>query len=223
MTGSPHKVAAFFDMDRTVVLCNTGRVYVEELRSRGEIGFLRMLYLSTILLRYKLSLIDMDQVMCRAANALEGQTEDHLEERCEEIFDQQVRPTVSDAAVEAIEGHRRLGHHVVLLSASTSYMVEPLSKLLEMDDYICTRLETEDGRFTGSYVHPMCYGEGKIHWAQAYADKHDIDLERSYFYTDSYSDLPMLQAVGNQRIVNPDPRLRLYASFKRWPVLRFDR
>jgi phosphoserine phosphatase len=69
----------------------------------------------------------------------------------------------------------------------------------------------------------MCYGEGKIHWAQAYAEKHDIDLERSYFYTDSYSDLPMLQAVGNQRIVNPDPRLRLYASFKRWPVLRFDR
>jgi len=223
MTGSPQRIAAFFDMDRTVVLCNTGRVYFEDMRARGEIGLRQMLSLSTILLRYKLAMIDMDRVMVRAAHALEGQSENHLEDRCEQIFDEQVRHMVSNAAVEAIEGHRRLGHKVVLLSASTNYMVAPLSKLLEMDDYICTRLSTSAGKFTGEYVQPMCYGEGKIHWAREYASEHDINLEQSYFYTDSYSDLPMLMEVGNKRVVNPDPRLRLHATIKRWPVLHFER
>ncbi|HIA02196.1 MAG TPA: HAD family hydrolase [Myxococcales bacterium] len=223
MTGSPSTVAAFFDMDRTVVLCNTGRVYVQDMRSRGEIGFMQMLRLSTILFRYKLSMIDMNRVMVHAANALEGQTEDFLEGRCEKIFDERVRQTVSSAAVEAIEGHRRLGHKVVLLSASTNYMVAPLCKLLNMDDFISTRLETAEGKFTGDYVQPMCYGKGKIHWAREYADEHLIDLPNSYFYTDSYSDLPMLMEVGNKRVVNPDPRLRLHATIKRWPVLHFER
>jgi HAD superfamily hydrolase (TIGR01490 family) len=161
--------------------------------------------------------------MDHAAHALEGRTEESLEDRCECLFDTRVLPAVSKAAREAIEGHRRLGHQVVLLSASTSYMVAPLSKHLKMDDYICTRLVTDEGHFTGEYVQPMCYGEGKIHWARAYADKHDVDLGRSYFYTDSYSDLPMLNEVGHKRVVNPDPRLRFHAAINRWPVLQFER
>lgn len=217
------RVAAFFDMDRTVVLCNTGRVYMRDLRARGEIGLIRMLQVSAVLLRYKLSMIDMNRVMKEAAVGLRGQSEDDMSTRCERLFERDVRPLVSTAAVDAIGSHRRLGHRVVMLTASSQYMVRPLCKHLGIDDYLCTRLTTDRGVFTGECVQPLCYGEGKIFWARDYADRHGIDLSKSYFYTDSYSDLPMLRTVGHRRVVNPDPRLRIHAIRERWPVLSFQR
>ena len=223
MAGSSNDVVAFFDMDRTVVLCNTGRVYFEDMRSKGELTKVEILQLTSVLLRYKLSMIDMSRVMRRAASRLVGLPEQDMISRCQGLFDSQVANQVSQAAVESIESHRRLGHHVVLLSASTNYMVEPLARHLKISEYICTRLGTDDGKFTGTVVEPICFGEGKIHWASAYAKQHGIDLQDAYFYTDSYSDKPMLDAVGYKRVVNPDPRLRMYAALKRWPVLRFER
>ena len=102
-------------------------------------------------------------------------------------------------------------------------MVEPLCRHLGIEDYLCTRLDADDGVFTGEIVEPACYGRGKCHWAREYAEKNDVDLSESFFYTDSYSDLPMLRAVGHQRVVNPDPRLRLHASLQQWPILSFRR
>ncbi len=216
-------IAAFFDMDRTVVRCNTGQLYVKRMRKHGEIGLLKMLRMSSILLRYKFSLIDMNRVMSLAVEGLEGKTEAGLRDRCEALFESAILPMISNAAVEAIEGHRREGHRVVMLTAQTRYVTEPLSRHLDMDDYLCTQLAADDGVLTGQIVEPPCYGPGKCHWAQIYAEKHGIDLDASYFYTDSYSDLPMLRNVGHKRIVNPDPRLRLHATLHRWPVLSFQR
>lgn len=220
-TGS--NIAAFFDMDQTVVLCNTGRLYVEDLRRRGEIGWRDLVKASTVLLRYRLSLIDVERVMHRVVEHLEGVEVETMRERCDALFESHIRPLVSRAAIEAIEGHRRLGHRVVLLTAQTPLLVEPLSRMLGIEDYLCTRLGTDDGRFTGQIDGPPCYGAGKIHWAKDFAAQHQLDLERSYFYTDSYTDLPMLEAVSHRRVVNPDPRLRLHARLNRWPVLRFAR
>jgi phosphoserine phosphatase len=74
----------------------------------------------------------------------------------------------------------------------------------------------EGGRFTGVYVRPACYGAGKVTRAESFAVEHGIDLRQSYFYSDSYSDLPMLERVGQPRVVNPDPRLRRAAQRRGW-------
>lgn len=215
--------AAFFDMDHTIVLGNTGRMYAESLRDRGEIDWRHMVRMSSIMLRYRLSVVDMNEVMRSVVSRLQGTPVEELRDRCVALFDERIRPKVSAAAVEAIEGHRRLGHRVVLLTAQTTFMAEPLCRHLRIEDSLCTRLEVEEGRLTGSIVGPACYGDGKRHWAARYADEHGVDLDRSYFYTDSYSDLPMLEAVAYRRVVNPDARLRLHATLRRWPVLRFSR
>ncbi len=216
-------MAAFFDMDRTVVLANTGRLYARDLRRRGEIGLAASLRVGVVLLRYKLSLVDMNRVMNEAALSVKGWPEADMVSRCAEIFDRDVRPAISSAAVEAIESHRRSGHRIALLTASTQYMTRQLSECLGISDYLCTRLEVSEGHFTGACQQPLCFGEGKVTWAKRYADQHGIDLAASYFYTDSYSDLPMLEAVGHRRVVNPDPRLRLHAYRAKWPVLLFRR
>jgi phosphoserine phosphatase len=90
--------------------------------------------------------------------------------------------------------------------------------MLGMDDVVSTQLEVEKGLFTGRVVGPACFGRGKVHWAEALGQKRSLDLDKSWFYTDSYTDLPMLERVGNRVIVNPDPRLRRAARQRGWVV-----
>ena len=85
----------------------------------------------------------------------------------------------------------------------------------------CTDLEERNGYLTGRYVRPVCYGRGKVTLAARFAHAHGADLRHSFFYTDSYSDLPMLLRVGEPRVVNPDLRLGLLARRKGWPVERW--
>ena len=217
------QIAAFFDVDRTLVLGHTGRMYFRHLQERGDVGWRALVRLTSVMVRYKFAFIDMDRVMKQAAQEVEGMPESQMADICLTVFNQQVIPQISQAAVEALEGHRKQGHKIVLLTASTPYIIEPLSKFLNCDDFLCTHLTVSDGTLNGDYVRPMCYGDGKCHWAGEYAKKHNIDLSKSYFYTDSYTDLPMLEVVGHKRVVNPDPRLRLHAFRRQWPVLQFNR
>ena len=97
----------------------------------------------------------------------------------------------------------------------------PLAELLGVPDLLCTELEVVDGRLTGRHIAPACAGAGKVVYAERYAAEHGVDLGRSYFYTDSYSDLPMLERVGCPRVVNPDPRLRRRARARGWEIERW--
>jgi HAD superfamily hydrolase (TIGR01490 family) len=210
--------AAFFDMDRTLLRVNTGTLYIRWLRKRGEISLVRMAQALGWIAQYKLSVLDMESVITRVMAEYAGQSEAEMYEKCRLFFDELVKDSVAPRAHEAIGEHRRQGHVLAILSTSTPYVTEPLARQLGIEHVLCTRLSVRDGLFDGTHVRPACYGAGKVHWAEAWAERHDVDLSRSVFYTDSYSDLPMLERVGIQRIVNPDTRLRRHAKKAGWPV-----
>ena len=113
------------------------------------------------------------------------------------------------------------GREVRLLCLGTRRAVGPLAKHLGIDHFLYTRLEVEDGRFTGRVIEPVCFEEGKIHWLEQLVSEQQIDLPRSYFYTDSITDLPLLELVGHPVVTNPDPRLYREAVRRRWPVRFF--
>jgi putative phosphoserine phosphatase/1-acylglycerol-3-phosphate O-acyltransferase len=119
-----------------------------------------------------------------------------------------------------VEAHRRVGHVIAVLTSATRYLAEPLAADLGIEHVIVTQLVVDGGRFTGEVVRPICYGPGKIYWAERFATAHGVDLGRSWFYTDSITDLPVLERVGHPRVVNPDPRLRRAAQRRGWPVVR---
>jgi putative phosphoserine phosphatase/1-acylglycerol-3-phosphate O-acyltransferase len=108
----------------------------------------------------------------------------------------------------------------VILTGATRYLAEPVAADLGIEHVLVTQLVVRDGRFTGEVIRPVCYGAGKTYWAERFAAGREIDLGRSYFYTDSITDLPVLERVGEPRIVNPDPRLGRVAARRGWPVLR---
>jgi HAD superfamily hydrolase (TIGR01490 family) len=212
------RIGAFFDVDRTIVSCNTGRLFLRDLRRRGEISFFRMLRALGWMAKYHLSLIDLQWVATRLAGEMAGKLEREFAETCRRWVEKDVLPLVVPGARDKIERHRAEGHVLAILSTSPNYVTEPLAETLGIDEVMSTRFEVDGGHFTGRLLGPACVGKGKVHWAEDLGVRRELDLSQSWFYTDSYTDMPMLERVGNQVVVNPDPRLRRIAKRRGWPV-----
>jgi HAD superfamily hydrolase (TIGR01490 family) len=208
--------AAFFDMDRTLLRCNSGTKYIRWLRRRGELSRYRQLRALGWMAQYKLAILDMEAVTAKVIAEMKGGDEAQMREQCLEFTRTEVLEHVAPKALQALERHRKEGHLVAILSSSTPYVTEPLASHLGIEHVLCTRLGVAGGKFDGTHVRPACYGTGKVFWAEEFARKNDVDLTRSFFYTDSYSDLPMLKRVGVARVVNPDTRLKRHALRVGW-------
>ncbi|HKA87426.1 MAG TPA: HAD family hydrolase [Haliangiales bacterium] len=209
---------AFFDMDRTVLRINSGTAWVRFLRRRGEISRLRMVRALGWALQYRLSILDMEALSEKLVADLAGDAETDMVAKCAVWYRDEIRHTIARDAERAIARHRAAGDRVVLLTSATPYIARPLAETLGLDGVICSRLEVVGGRFTGRIVKPICYGAGKVHLAETWASERAVELGRTSFYTDSYTDLPMLERVGRPIAVNPDPRLLREARRRGWPV-----
>jgi HAD superfamily hydrolase (TIGR01490 family) len=213
-------VAAFFDIDGTLISKNSGRLYMKFLRRRGEIrrrDTLRTVYLY---LRYRLGLLDIEAAAQSSGGWIRGRSEQAVAEHCRLWYREMVRQYLQPEMVRRVQSHRAAGHVVALLSSTTPYLATPLAEDLGIEHLLVSRLVIENGRFTGEVHRPICYGAGKIHWARRFAEEHDIDLAESWFYTDSVTDLPMLEIVGHPEVVNPDPRLRREAKKRGWNIMQ---
>jgi HAD superfamily hydrolase (TIGR01490 family) len=209
--------AAFFDMDNTVLRIDTGMSWMKFLRRRGELSALGMGRAVWWSVLYKAAVLDMETLAARLVADLAGDLETEMIEKCRIWYQQDVAHQVAPRAARAIAEHRRRGDQVVLLTGSTQFAAEVVGRSLGIDHTLCTRLEVQDGRFTGR-LEQLCFGVHKVRVAEAYARREGIDLQGSAFYSDSYNDLPMLQRVGTAVAVNPDARLLRHARRNRWRV-----
>jgi HAD superfamily hydrolase (TIGR01490 family) len=210
-------VAAFFDMDNTLLRIDTGRSYTRFLYERGELGrrtVARVLYWSAL---YKLAILDMESVFVRLCADLEGDSEDDMIAKCEVWYRRDLAEMVAPAARVALDYHRRAGHAIVLATGSTIYAARPVARGVGIDHVLASELEVDGGAFTGR-PRALCFGRHKVTLAERWADGHGIDLGASYFYSDSYNDLPMLERVGRAVAINPDTRLRRHARRRGWPI-----
>lgn len=212
------KPCAFFDMDLTLVRVNTGSKWISYLRRHNEISLPRMLQAMGWIARYKLAILDMEGVTAKVIASMAGQSEAEMVDKCLVFTREEVLPQISPKGLAKLAWHRAQGHEVAILSSTTPYVAEPLARHLGIEHVLCTRLGIRDGKFDGTHVRPTCYGPGKVHWAESFAKARGIDLRKSWFYTDSYSDLPMLERVGERVVVNPDARLKRHARRVGWTV-----
>jgi HAD superfamily hydrolase (TIGR01490 family) len=133
-----------------------------------------------------------------------------------------VEPLVYEEAVELIEEHHAAGRDVIIVSTSGSEVVEPIGLMLGADKVIATRMEVVDGQYTGNITF-YAYADNKATAIRDLARERGYDLAGSYAYSDSATDVPMLEAVGHPHAVNPDRDLRRVAREREWPVLVFDK
>jgi HAD superfamily hydrolase (TIGR01490 family) len=214
-----NRVAALFDMDRTLLDTSSALLYVRYLRRIGQISRWGVAQVMGWTLLERLGLLDMQRLVERLATAASGDSEPELKQLCDRWFAEDVLVHVTDRGRQRLAEHQAQGHVLGIVSASTQYAVGPLATHLGIPgQYVSTRLESQDGQLTGRIVPPVCHGEGKVVWAERFAAEHDADLSASYFYTDSITDLPLLERVGHPVAVNPDSKLRKLAKQRAWPI-----
>jgi HAD superfamily hydrolase (TIGR01490 family) len=218
--GAMSTIIAFFDMDYTVLDASSGLEYVKHLREQKRIGARLMLHIVWWSILYKVAAVDMNRAVPKLLSYVGEVSAARLMDDSYAWVDQKLKTHITPRAVELIQIHRQQGHRVALISASTQFAVQPVAEQLGID-FICSQLVIVDDRMTGDVVDPPCYSEGKITWAQRYADEHHAALSDAYFYTDSYSDQPLLDLVGHPIAVNPDTRLKKLAQKRGWPIEKF--
>jgi HAD superfamily hydrolase (TIGR01490 family) len=214
--------AAFYDMDGTLVRTNLVHSYLFTTFNdpsliqavRKTVFGLAKIPAFMVVDRY--DRVNFNEMLFKG---YKGAFRDRLLEFADEHFEKVLKPNIFPGAYELIETGHRKGLRQVIVSGSLDIMVAPLAKHLGIDDIITNKLEFRDDVATGRLLPPLLVGANKVRLMQEYAQKWDVDLTKSYGFSDSFSDYPMLSVVGRPAAVNPDRKLRRSARSFNWPVL----
>jgi HAD superfamily hydrolase (TIGR01490 family) len=216
------RVAALFDLDKTLLDISSGQLYARYLYRQGQMGRWELVRVAWWGILSRLGVLDMQSLIPRLLSGAAGDDEEEIRLLCDRWFAEDVLPHVTERGQQRVAEHRAQGHVLGIVSGSTQYVVGPSAAYLGFPgQYVCTHLESIDGCLTGKVVPPVCHGAGKVVWAERFAAEQGVDLGTSYFYTDSISDLPLLERVGHPVAVNPDPRLQRLARKRGWPIEMF--
>jgi HAD superfamily hydrolase (TIGR01490 family) len=211
---------AFFDLDKTILSVNSGTLWVRREVALGHLSKRHALKAMAWLARYHFGFASAEAMVEEAVAHLVGTSAAVIEARTDQFFLDEVRQTYRPGALEAIEQHRREGVRLVMLTSSSFYLAQRVAQELKFDSVLCNRLEVDArGLHTGKVLGGVCFGAGKLPHAQREATLAGASMRESVFYTDSYSDLTVMDAVGGPVAVNPDPRLRRLALKRGWRIV----
>ncbi len=213
--------AALFDMDRTLVRKETATLFVRYQRERGEATWRDLARAVYWVTQYTLGIVDAPAVAEKALRQFKGTREEALEDKCADWFVSHVQQHVCELGRVAVERHRAQGDIVAIVTGATRYGAGPVARYLGIEHVVASDLEVRDGVFTGRFIAPLCYGHGKIERTQRLADRLGFAIEDATFYSDSLTDLPLLERVREPVCVNPDPRLLRLAKKRGWRVERW--
>lgn len=216
---SPSPRVAFFDLDHTLLGHNSGVLYARAAYQRGQIGARMLLRSSYWALLHWLGRLDVEEAFRRTGALFRGMHGATVEAEVERWFTSEVAERLRPGGRRILQSHRARGERTVLITNSSSYIAAAAARAWGLDGWLANDILTdESGHITGAVRTPLCYGPGKVTRARLWAKSEAIDLSQAYFYSDSISDLPLLEQVGEPHAVHPDPRLRLLALARGWPI-----
>jgi len=215
------EVGALFDFDGTIISGYSATAFIQEQIKRGNLSVRELVELIGAMGSFGLGKMGFSAMMIANAQFLRGIREDSYANFGEELFRTHIARQIYPESRALVEAHQKKGHTVAIISSATPYQVQPAARELGIDHVLCTEMEVENGQFTGGVMRPTCFGPGKVTAAESLAEKFGIDLEKSFFYSDSDDDIQLLERVGNPRPLNPNTRLQDIAERRGWPVRRF--
>jgi HAD superfamily hydrolase (TIGR01490 family) len=219
------KAAAFFDLDKTIIATSSTLAFSRPLTQAGLISRASALKSAYAQLLFTLSGADAKQVeRMRAAitEMVAGWDVEQVRAIVDETLHELIDPRIYEEAAALIAEHQAAGRLVVVVSSSGEDVVGPIADMLGADVTVATRMVVDDGKYTGEIAF-YAYGEGKAQAIHTLAQMRGLRLDECYAYSDSITDLPMLEAVGHPHAVNADRQLRKVATERQWPILDFAR
>ena len=209
---------AFFDLDRTLISVNSATGWIRREMRLGYLSKRQAMMGAWWIGKYQLGFAHMEEAISDAVATLAGEEEAVVRARTYAFWEEAIAGRIRPGARLAVDRHREQGDHLAILTSSSTYMCEVAGRAFGIEHWGCNRFEVQDGVFTGTVHQPLCFGAGKVEHARRIADDLGADLEQCAFYTDSYSDLPGLEAVGRPVVVAPDPRLQRLAKARGWEI-----
>jgi HAD superfamily hydrolase (TIGR01490 family) len=220
------RAAAFFDLDKTLMAGSSGMQFARVATRQKIVSRRQLASWAVEHLRYRLRGTTDErtaEVLRVARELISGVPAKTVDRMGPEVM-AAILPRVYPQMLDEVHDHQDAGRATFIVSAAGNGVVESLAQVLGMEGGIGTRYEVDaEGNFSGRFEGPFVYGPGKVEAMRAFAAEHDIDLDASYAYSDSLSDLPMLRAVGHPVVVNPDPPLAEIAREEGWQAMRFER
>ncbi len=211
---------AIFDIDHTLVDGATGFLFAYYLTRHGHLAPRTLIQAGWWVLGHRLGFVDAERMIRDGVAGYTGMSQRFIEHCTDRAFRELIEPRLVPRVRGVLDRYRKRGVATLLLSGSSDAIAARLAAELGADGHIGIRLEMDaDGIATGRGIPPFPYGAGKIDCLHRYLDPRGIALARCAAFTDSASDLPLLEAVGFPHAVNPDRRLRREAARRGWPVI----
>jgi HAD superfamily hydrolase (TIGR01490 family) len=215
------RIAAIFDVDDSLLDGNAGTIFTWYLYSekimlpevRARIP--RVIYEYA---RRRLTERDMVQL---GSQCQQGLRADEVKAHAQACFEKHLRKRVTAGAVRQIRKHLLSGHLVVIASGSPQYIIDEVGRYLKVHLAVGTRTRIVDGRVTDEIVPPIVFQEGKRAAVEGLAERYDLDLSRSFLYSDSVADTPLFEAVGHPIVVNPKAPFRATAEERGWEIIEW--
>lgn len=215
--------AAFFDLDKTLISRSSTLAFSRPFYRHGLISrtaMIRGAFAQAVFRQAGADHQRMERIRSQASQLCRGWQAERVREIVSRHLDDTIVPHLYAEARALVSGHHEAGRNVVVVSASGHEVVDPIAALLAADTVIATQMVIADGRYTGDVAF-YAYGEAKAAKMRELAVQRGYRLADCYAYSDSITDLPMLEAVGHPTAVNPDRALRQVAAARNWPILSF--
>lgn len=212
---------AFFDLDHTLIMANSGKLLIKEAREKGMMSLMDLVRALWMSFLYKFHLRNTEKIIAGMVQWLEGVPLKQVNELSSEVFLKHMIIAIPDEARREIIMHQEKNSAAVILSSALYPVCQAVAGYLNMDDIICTQFETNDGICTGRPSGRLCFGKEKVTRLKEYCEMNNSSVEDAWYYGDSYSDYPVLQIAGNPVCVNPDRRLFKAAKKYKWKICRW--
>lgn len=216
------KIAAFFDIDGTIINGTSEEILLIFLLLKKKINPFKFLAFFILFLFYKLNTSgEVLKMREKAAKFLKNWNAAITKNLFHDCFEKKIKPKLIPETIQLIENHRRKGHLIILVSASFDFVVENYRQYLKPDFVIATKLEIQNNCFSGKISSLISYGVNKARLIEELSKKHSINLKESYAYANHISDLPFLEMAGRPCVINPDKVLKNAAEKNDWKVYNF--
>ena len=214
-------VGAFFDLDQTLFAGFSATSFTRDQFASGRLSPRDLADSLRATLSFAFGRTGFSTFVSATSAVYRGMSESVLEEAGQRTFEKHLATEIYPESRALVKAHQEMGHTVAIITSATRYQAEPVARELGIEHLLYTQLGVEDGILTGKVIRPTCYGEGKAAAGRSLASKYDLDLDESYFYSDSHEDLPLFDIVGRPRPLNPTRKLAQISKERQWPVRRF--
>ena len=212
--------AAFFDLDNTLIGGDSDYLWGEYLARLGVVPAAEHRRRNDLFMQsYLRGTLDVNEFLAFQLEPLRHHPMRRIEAWRAKFIETTISPLLLPKALDLLDAHRRRGDSLAIITSTNRFITEPIARLLGVDQLLATNLEVLAGRFTGRVSGPPCAGEGKVFHARRWAESNEASLAEATFYTDSISDLPLMEAVASPIAVDPDDRLESEARHRGWRII----